>query len=97
MFSFSIKEKVLSIVYITKEMKISHYTAAEATSLTPIVIESSVGNFIINLLPAFSSEAFSGLTRHTTLILHSSASGGAAGSSAISKGCFFRLPKQEMS
>lgn len=34
--------------------------------------ESSVeGNLQINLLPAFSSESFSGLNRHTTLILHS--------------------------
>ena len=41
--------------------------------LTPMVHDSSVGNFIMNLLPAFSSMAFRGRTRHTTLILHSSA------------------------
>lgn len=41
--------------------------------LTPTEVDSSVGNFSINLLPAFSSVAFNGLTRHTTLILHSSA------------------------
>lgn len=40
--------------------------------LTPMETESSVeGNLTINLLPAFSSESFSGLKRHTTLMLHS--------------------------
>lgn len=43
--------------------------------LTLILRESSVGNFKINLLPAFSSEEFNGRTLHITLMLHSSGGG----------------------
>lgn len=44
--------------------------------LTPIVMQFSsgpVGNFTMNLDPAFSSESFSGRKRQTTLMLSSAA------------------------
>ena len=42
-------------------------------SRTARLMDSSVGNFKMNLLPAFSSEGFRGLTLQITLMLHSSA------------------------
>lgn len=55
------------------------------TILTPSEMESSVGNFKINLLPAFSSLEFNGRIRATTLILQASSAVGAgvASGSAI--------------
>jgi hypothetical protein len=46
-------------------------------------IESSVGNFKMNLLPAFSSYEFNGRTLHVTLILHSSGGGPGGGGADI--------------
>lgn len=43
---------------------------------TPMEMLSSEGNLAMNLLPAFSSEEFKGLTRQMTLMLHSSDSVG---------------------
>lgn len=53
-------------------------------------MESSVGNFRINLLPAFSSMAFNGRTRQMTLMLHSA---GGSAVAAIFKLDFSRFPQ----
>ena len=76
------REKISKQIFPFHDNKYSQSTQTQSLGITdsldiriptPQLMESSVGNFTTNLLPAFSSEEFSGRIRQTTLMPHSSA------------------------